>query len=161
MKRSIGILTGVAVLCAAPLFAQLGMITNTQRIELTREWKGERFPDGRPRVPDEVLDRLKNTSAEEAWGTLRRAGYGFQFEGGFKTLNVKQGERLMGRAVTAVFMPFRPDVDAVIRDRATQEGRVGRGQNAWVTDTLVKRDVMVVDLKKLYPAARFSSKMPS
>jgi 4-hydroxy-4-methyl-2-oxoglutarate aldolase len=146
MKRSIGILTGVAVLCAMPLYAQLGMVTNTQRIDLTREWKGERFPDGRPKVPDDVLDRLKNTSAEEAWGTLRRLGYRFQFEGGFKTLNVKPGQRLIGRAVTAAFMPFRPDVDAVIRDHAKQEGRVGNGQNSWVIDTLAKRDVMVVDL---------------
>ncbi len=131
---------------AAPCFAQLGMFTTEQRIDITREWKGERFPDGRPKVPDEVLDRLAHTTAEEAWGTLRQHGYKLQFNGGWKTINVKPGERLVGRVVTAQFMPFRPDMNAVINDHGKQEHRVGRGQNSWVIDTLVKRDVMVVDL---------------
>ena len=60
----------IALACASSLFAQLGMFTKEQRIELTREWKGERFADGRPKVPDEVLNRLKHTTAEEAWGHL-------------------------------------------------------------------------------------------
>lgn len=136
----------VTAACAVPAFAQLGMFTKEQRADITREWKGERFADGRPKVPDEVLDRLKNTTAEEAWGTLRRHGYRLQFEGGWKTINVKPGERLVGRVVTAQFMPFRPDMNTVINDHAKQEGRVGRGQNSWVIDTLVKRDVLVVDL---------------
>ncbi|MGA8030373.1 MAG: RraA family protein [Bryobacteraceae bacterium] len=126
--------------------AQLGMYTNEQRMDITREWKGDRFADGRPKVPDEILDRLKNTTAEEAWATLRKHGYRLQFEGNWKTLNVKPGERLIGRAVTAQFVPLRPDLNAVINDHGKQEGRVGRGQNSWVIDTLVKRDVLVVDL---------------
>jgi regulator of RNase E activity RraA len=137
-----------AMMLAAGAWAQLGMFTNEQRIDITREWKGERFPDGRPKVPDEVLDRLKLTTAEEAWGTLRRLGYNNQFERNWKTVNVNDpaGDRLVGRAGTAVFMPRRPDMDAVIYDHAKRENRVGRGQNSWVIDTLVKRDVMVVDL---------------
>jgi regulator of RNase E activity RraA len=91
-----------------------------------------------------VLERLKNTSAEEAWGSLGMRGYKHQFEGGWKTVNVKPGERLVGRAVTAVFMPQRPDMNAVINDHAKKEGRIGTGQNSWVIDTLVKGDVMVV-----------------
>lgn len=146
MKHAIWFSVAPLMLCGAPSFGQLGMFTNAQRIDITREWKGERFPDGRPKVPDEVLERLKNTSAEEAWGTLWRNGYRLQFEGGWKTLNLKPGERLVGRAVTAVFMPLRPDMNAVINDHARQEGRVGRGENSWVIDTLVKGDVMVVDL---------------
>ena len=145
MKQSIGLLALTAVM-AWPGFAQLGMFTTEQRTELTREWKGERFPDGRPKVPDAVVERLKNTSAEEAWGTLRQAGYRLQFEGGWKTLNVKTGQRLVGRVVTAQFMPLRPDVNNMINDHAKQEGRVGRGQNSWVIDSLTKGDVMVVDL---------------
>jgi 4-hydroxy-4-methyl-2-oxoglutarate aldolase len=136
----------LTAMSALPSFAQLGMFTNQQRIDITREWKGDRFPDGRPKVPDEVLDRLKHTTAEEAWGTLRAHGYRLQFEGGWKTLNVKPGERLVGRVVTAQFMPLRPDMNAVINDHAKQEGRIGHGQNSWVIDTLVKRDVMVTDL---------------
>jgi regulator of RNase E activity RraA len=146
MKRWIGLSAVLFILAPATLFAQLGMFTNEQRIDITREWKGERFPDGRPKVPDEVLERLKNTSAEEAWGSLAMRGYKHQFEGGWKTVNVKPGERLVGRVVTAMFMPQRPDMNAVINDHAKKEGRIGTGQNSWVIDTLVKGDVMVVDL---------------
>jgi len=146
MKNLFRVSATLMAFAAVPAFAQLGMFNKEQRIDITREWKGERFPDGRPKVPDEVLDRLKNTSAEEAWGTLRKHGFLLQFEGGWKTINVKPGERLVGRVVTAQFMPFRPDMNAVINDHGKQEGRVGRGQNSWVIDTLVKRDVLVVDL---------------
>lgn len=146
MKIRFLIATAITVVSAAVCFAQLGMFSKEQRIELTREWKGERFEDGRPKVPDEVLSRLAHTSAEEAWGTLRKHGYRLQFEGNWKTLNVKPGDRLIGRAVTAQFMPMRPDVNAMINDHGKQEGRVGRGQNSWVIATLVKGDVMVVDL---------------
>lgn len=125
---------------------QLGMFTKEQRLDITRAWTGERFDDGRPKVADEVLDRLAHTSAEEAWGTLRKHKFNLQFEGNWKTLNVKPGERLVGRAVTVQFMPMRPDMNAVINDHGAKEGRVGRGQNSWVISTLVKRDVMVVDL---------------
>ena len=78
----------IAALFAAvliPASAQIGMFNNEMRTALTAEWKGERFPDGRPKVPDAVLDRLKLTSAEEAWQTLRNAGYTLQYEGGWKT----------------------------------------------------------------------------
>lgn len=129
---------------ALPLAAQIGMFSNQQRADITRAWTGERFADGRPKVPDSVLDRLRDVTAEEAWGTLRGAGYRLQFEGNWKELN--GGQRLVGRAVTCVFMPARPDMNAVINDHGKQEGRVGRGQNSWVIDTLVKGDVMVVDL---------------
>jgi len=146
MKRWVFVSAVLAVLVPVPLFCQLGMFTNEQRIEITREWKGERFRDGRPKVSDEVLERLKNTTAEEAWGTIGTRGYRHQFEGGWKTLNIKPGERLVGRVVTAVFMPHRPDMDAFIKDQAKKEGRIGTGQNSWVIDTLVKGDVLVVDL---------------
>jgi len=136
----------LAVLClAAAAHAQLGMFSKEQRVELTREWKGERFPDGRPKVPDELLPRLKTVTAEEAWGVLQGSGYHYQFEGNWKVIN--PGERLVGRVVTAVFMPLRPDVNAVITDSGKKEGRtqVG-GQNSWVIDTLQPNDVLVVDL---------------
>ena len=146
MTRTAFLAASLAALSVSPLSAQLGMFTTEQRTELTREWKGERFPDGRPKVPDAVLNRMKTVSAEEAWGTLRAAGYRLQFEGNWKTINVKPGERLVGRAVTAQFMPMRPDVNNMINDHAKKEGRVGRGQNSWVIDSLTKGDVMVVDL---------------
>ncbi len=140
----LGILTA---LCALPALAQLGMFTKEQLIAITSEWKGERFPDGRPKVPDALLDRLATVDAEEAWGVLRGAGYPLQFEGNWQTVNVKPGgPRLVGRAVTAVFLPYRKDFNDYINANGKKEGRVSRGQNSWIIDTLVKRDVMVVDL---------------
>ncbi len=136
---------GVLVAAVAdPAFCQLGMFSKEQRADITRAWKGERFADGRPKVADAVLERLKDVTAEEAWDTLESAGYRLQFEGGWKELN--GGQRLVGRAVTCVFMPLRPDIDATINDNGKREGRVGEGQNSWVIDTLTKGDVMVVDL---------------
>ena len=134
----------VALICIPTSgWAQLGMFSKEQRIELTRQWQGDRFPDGRPKVPESVLESLKTVDAEEAWGVLRHAGYPNQFEAGWKVIN--PGERLVGRVVTAVFMPLRPDVNAVIEEHGQQEGRVG-AQNSWVIDTLQLNDVLVVDL---------------
>lgn len=136
-----------AAALATPLHAQLGLFNDDMRRAMTREWKGERFPDGRPKVPDAVLQRMKTVSAEEAWGTLRGAGYRLQFEPGWKTINVEPGgERLVGRAVTAVFVPQRPDFNSYVIEMAAKEGKTSRAQNTWVIDSLVKDDVMVVDL---------------
>ena len=124
--------------------AQLGMFSPEQRIALTSEWKGERLPDGRPRVPDAILERMKTVSAEEAWAVLKEAKYEHQFEGGWKVIN--PGPRLVGRVVTAQFMPVRPDMNAMINKNAQAEGRISKGQNSWVIDTLQPNDILVVDL---------------
>ena len=86
MRQRIGFPAIFMILFPIAGLAQLGMFTDEQRIDITREWKGERFPNGRPKVPDDVLERLKNTTAEEAWGTIAMRGYRYQFEGGWKTL---------------------------------------------------------------------------
>jgi regulator of RNase E activity RraA len=124
-------------------FAQLGMFSNEQRIALTPEWKGERSPDGRPKVPDSILEGLKDVDAEEAWGVLQSHGYRYQFEGGWREIN--PGGRMVGRVFTAVFMPLRPDVNTLINDRGKAEGRIG-AQNSWPIDMLSPGDVLVVDL---------------
>jgi regulator of RNase E activity RraA len=126
-------------------FGQLGMFSRDQRVDFTRAWKGERFEDGRPKVPDALVDRLGSVSAEQAWEVLRGAGFNHQFEGGWLQFN-PTSKRLVGRVVTAVFMPLRPDVNEVINEHAKKENRVARGQNSWVIDTLVPGDVLVVDL---------------
>jgi 4-hydroxy-4-methyl-2-oxoglutarate aldolase len=143
MKKS---LTGLAiVVLSATLLAhaQLGLFSKEQLVAFTSDWHGERFLDGRPRVPDAVLQRLQNVTADEAWDILQGAGYRNQFEGNWKVIN--PGERLVGRVVTAVFMPRRPDVDAVVEANGKTEGRIG-GQNSWVIDTLKPGDILVVDL---------------
>lgn len=126
-----------------PLHAQLDLFSKEQRIEFTPEWHGDRFPDGRPNVSDAVLDRLKNVTADEAWDVLQDAGYKNQFEGGWKVIN--PGERLVGRVVTAVFSPRRPDVDSVIHANGKRENRIG-DENSWIIDILKPGDVLVVDL---------------
>ncbi len=124
--------------------AQVGVFTREHLIEYTPEWKGERFPDGRPKVSDEFLDRMKAVSIEEAWTVLKRHGYNQQFEANWVLAGPKEPV-LVGRAVTAYFQPARPDVNSVIKKNGEKEGRVG-GQNSWVIDTVVKGDVIVVDL---------------
>ena len=143
-------LTGLVValsVAAGSAEAQLGMFSKEQRAAITAEWTGERFPDGRPKVPETVLERMKEVTAEEAWGVLTEAGYKLQFEGGWKEINAgTPGRRLVGRVVTAVFMPLRPDLNGAINKAATAEARVAKGQNSWVIDTLQPGDVLVVDL---------------
>jgi 4-hydroxy-4-methyl-2-oxoglutarate aldolase len=128
---------------ALPACAQLDLFSKEQRVEFTPEWHGDRFPDGRPNVPDSVLARLKDVTADEAWDVLQDASYKNQFEGGWKVIN--PGTRLVGRVVTAVFMPQRPDVDSVIRANGKKENRIG-DENSWIIDVLKPGDVLVVDL---------------
>jgi 4-hydroxy-4-methyl-2-oxoglutarate aldolase len=142
----IGITLGLVLVLSAHAWGQLGMFTKEQRLAITGEWTGERFPDGRPKVPDATLERMRTVSAEEAWGVLRGKGYNSQFESGWKVINPEPGKRLVGRVVTAVFMPLRPDLNAAINRNAEAEGRVSRGQNSWVIDTLQPNDILVVDL---------------
>ncbi len=124
-------------------WAQLGMFSKEQLVDLTREWKGERFPDGRPKISDELLQRMATVDAEEAWGVLVGHGFANQFESGWHVIN--PGPRLAARVVTAVFMPVRPDVNAVINEHGKAEGRVG-AQNSWIIDILKPGDILVADL---------------
>ena len=109
----------------------------------THPWEGERFPNGRPRVPDEILERMQRVTTEEAWGTMRRHGYQRQFAGDW--MNVHPDRILVGRAVTAQFVPQRPDIHDAIARWGEAHGGIG-GQNSWVIDTLEQGDVVVVDL---------------
>ena len=104
----------------------------------------DRFADGRPRVPDDLLERMRLVTNDEAWGVLERGhGYLFQFEGGW--LNLHPERVLVGRAVTAMYVPRRPDLHDAIEQHGRSEGRSG-GQNTWIIDTLVTGDVIVVDI---------------
>lgn len=139
----IAILLSGALAGAGAAQAQLDLFSKEQRIEFTPEWKGERFADGRPNVTDAVLSRLKNVTADEAWDVLQGAGFRNQFEGGWRVIN--PAERLVGRVVTAVFMPRRPDFDNVIKANGRREQRIG-DENSWIIDILKPGDVLVVDL---------------
>ena len=111
-------------------------------LKLTPEWTGERFEDGRPKVSDQILDRMKMVTLEEAWAVLRNANYTNQYEEGWLTIN--PDSVLVGRALTATFMPGRPDVQRVFMEQGKRDGRI-KSQNAWPVAMLVPRDVYVVD----------------
>lgn len=139
MKRNILII--VAFLFVNQLFAQ--QISKEEMLFLTPLWKGERFPDGRPKVSDELLKRLKLVTHEEAWAVLRNENYKHQYADGWQTIN--PDSVLVGRALTATFMPGRPDIQRVIDERGhNKDGRV-KSQNSWPIDMLVKGDVYVVN----------------
>ncbi|HEY3403365.1 MAG TPA: RraA family protein [Ohtaekwangia sp.] len=108
---------------------------------LTAEWKGERFPDGRPKVPDAILRRMESVSVEEAWVVMSNAGYKYQIAEGWEVIN--PDSVLVGRAVTVTFMPGRPDVWKVIDSLGRKQGR--RAQNVWAVEMLQKGDVYVAD----------------
>jgi regulator of RNase E activity RraA len=114
-------------------------------IALTSENPFERFADGRPKVPDDLIERMKLVTTEEAWGTLRRHGFNLQFAGSWKETH--PGKVTVGRAVTAAFVPHRPDFHKAIQDSgiAAGRGKIG-GQNSWIIEQLERNDVMVCDL---------------
>jgi regulator of RNase E activity RraA len=129
-------------LVAAPAAAQPGILTKELLIKYTPEWKGERFPDGRPKVPDGILDRMRKVTLEEAWAVLRAEGYNHDYEDGWLTIH--PGKVLVGRALTAQWLPGRPDIHRVIEAQGKADGRIG-GQNAWPVDMLQPGDVYVCD----------------
>lgn len=140
MRNIFKICLPVLLLCAVSVRAQT--ISKEQLIFYTSEWKGERFEDGRPKIPDDLLERAKHIGIEEAWTVLRNEGYNNQFEGNWKLVN--DDVPVIGRVVTAMFMPSRPDIEKNIKARGAKEGRKGN-TNAWPIDVLKKGDVYVAD----------------
>lgn len=119
-------------------------IPKDELIFLTSAWKGERFEDGRPRISDDLLERAKAIGIEEAWQILNNEGYLYQYERNWKILH--EDVKVVGRALTAQFMPIRPDVEKNIVDRAAKQGRKGRHLH-WPINMLTKGDVYVADNK--------------
>ncbi len=118
-------------------------------IALTPLWKGDRLDDGRPYVPDRYLKALRKLTLEEVWKPIFVKGYESQFEGRLHTLH-DDGRKLIGRAVTATYCPYRPDLDGVVKDIGRSENRTGT-YNQWVIDSLVEGDVVVIDMyDKIY-----------
>lgn len=128
----------------------LAMQAHAQQIAATKEaitaysqaWTGERYPDGRPKVSDDLVKRLKDVSIEEAWGVMRNEGYNNQFEAGWQVIH--PDKVLAGRVVTAQYMPSRPDMEKPIKDKGKAEKRSG-APNSWPIDVLQENDVYVAD----------------
>lgn len=111
---------------------------------LTSQWEGERLEDGRPKVSDALLVRLKKIQIEEAWGYLRQKGYHNQYEGDWELIH--PDGVMTGRVVTAQYMPLRPDYQQLIKVTGGMENRdtVG-GSNSWPIEILQPGDVYVAD----------------
>ena len=123
-------------------FAPLNM-SPEELIEYTPEWEGERFTDGRPKVPDDILERMRNVSITQAWGVIRGPGYNWQYEDGWVCTH--PGQVLVGRALTAMYMPRRPVMRRVMEEKGERAGCIG-DQISWPIDMLVPGDVYVADV---------------
>ena len=153
------LLAGI-ILCTS-VTAQPTSLTKDGMLYYTSLWKGERFPDGRPKVSDDIVRRMKYVTVTEAWQTLngasdaiegqgptsfgefRRATYSNQYFGGF--VMMRDNITICGRASTIHFLPYRPDLNGLVQQQGTKDGR-GRGQYTWGIDQLQKGDVYVADV---------------
>jgi 4-hydroxy-4-methyl-2-oxoglutarate aldolase len=133
-------------------FVLTGFILSAQNVgsspeyitALTSNWKGERFADGRPKVSDAILERLKKISLEEAWGVLRNKGFMNQFEGNWTIINPDSA--MTGRVITAQYMPLRPDLQTYVKEQGKKENRAQQGgTNSWPIDILKTGDIYVAD----------------
>ena len=136
----------LSAFCSCVYFGSAQRIGSTPEYvkALTAEWKGERTADGRPKVSDDLLERLQACTLEQIWGYLGRKGFRNQVEKDW--LILKPGETMVGRVVTAQFMPSRPDLDTLVRLTGKAEGRAQKGGiNIWPIDILTKNDIYVAD----------------
>lgn len=143
MKRKI-FLTAICIFTFLSVQSQ-GVASTPEYIkELTSDWQGERFADGRPKVSDALLRRMKNIQIEEAWGYLRGRGYHNQYEGEWEILHPDSA--MTGRVVTVQYMPLRPDYKQLIKLKGAKENRdtIG-GSNSWPIQMLKPGDVYVAD----------------
>ncbi len=123
--------------------AQLTGFSRDDLVKYTADSPFERFEDGRPKVPDHYIEALKNSSSEMVYGPLRRAGFPNQWVDGWQLL--QPDKKLVGRVVTAQFMPTRKDVNDIIESEA-QVGEKKVSNNQRVINQLQPGDVLVVDL---------------
>ena len=138
MKKTGLLLLLIACFC----ISNAQQFPSSELIYLTSQWKGERFEDGRPKIPDAIIERAKKIGIEEAWQVLYNEGYKNQFEGNWKM--VHDNVPVVGRVVTARYSPSRPDIEALIKERGKTEGRTGN-TNAWPIQVLQKGDVYVAE----------------
>jgi len=131
----------LALAVAPCVWGQRLTLTKDQMLAYTAQNPFERFPDGRPKVPDALLAKLKDMSAEEALG-LSQQGYRNQWEAGWQILHSEK--KLIGRAVTLQMMPTRPDI-ADVDSAAWRAKTPVRLNHQTVIDMLQKGDVFVAD----------------
>ena len=135
--------SAIALMAAAPLRAQLLTFSRQDLVDYTAEDPFDRLPDGRPKVPDDLLERARELSSEEVWAVLQEKGFHNQYADGFQVLH--PGKPMAGRAFTVQFMPSRPDIDNIAKAKAKDHG-LARLTNQTAIDMLQPGDVLIVDL---------------
>lgn len=123
--------------------AQLLSFSKQDLMDYTSQEPFERFPDGRPKVPNDLLERARDLSSEEVWAVLEQRGFHNQYADGFQILH--PGKPMVGRAFTLQFMPLRPDVEEIAKNKAKDHG-IPRLTNQTAIDMLQPGDVLVVDI---------------
>jgi len=131
-----------APIAPASARAQVFALTRDELIEFTAKNPFDRLPDGRPKIPDAMIERARELSMEEIL-TIAAQGYRNQYVDGWQIL--QPGKKLVGRAFTVQFMPARPDLDRLAAARAKARGMDSLNNQA-VIDMLQPGDVVVVDL---------------
>src|SRR2546421_6472610 len=133
----------IALLAPSALHSQLFTFSKQELIEYTAQEPFDRLPDGRPKVPNDLMERARELSSEEVWAVLQQKGFNNQFADGFQVLH--PGKTMVGRAFTVQFMPSRSDVDDIARAKAKNIG-IPHLSNQTAIDMLQPGDVLVVDL---------------
>ena len=128
-----------------PSFANAQLMTFSRQdlIDYTSLNPFDRFPDGRPKVPEAFLARARELSSEDIWATMQEKGYNNQYADGFVVLH--PGKTLVGRVFTVQFMPVRKDLETVAEQKAKEKG-IPRLTNQTAIDMLQPGDVLVVDM---------------
>jgi len=133
----------IAFLAPGPIHAQLFTFSKQELMDYTAQEPFDRLSDGRPKVPNDMMERARELSSEEIWAVLQQRGFNNQYADGFQVLH--PGKTMVGRAFTVQFMPTRSDVDDIARAKAKNSGRAGL-TNQTAIDMLQPGDVLVVDL---------------
>jgi len=134
---------GMVLFAPRTVHGQLFTFSKQELVDYTAQEPFERFPDGRPKIPANLLDRARELSAEDIWATMQQRGFNNQYADGFQVLH--PGKTMVGRAFTVQFMPLRGDVDEIAKTKAKSRGLSGLG-NQVAIDMLQPGDVLVVDL---------------
>ncbi len=145
LRTTIILILSACAMLLAPTISRAQMITfsNQELMDYTAQNPFGRFPDGRPKVPDDLIERARGLSAEEIWAGLEDKKFRNQYADGFQILH--PGKTLVGRAFTVQFMPERSDLDSVATAKAKARG-IPRLTNQTAIDMLQPGDVLVVDL---------------
>ena len=142
IRAALGV-SAIALMAATPMRAQLLTFSKQDLVDYTAQDPFDRLPDGRPKVPNDLLERARELSSEEVWAVLQQRGFNNQYADGFQILH--PGKTMVGRAFTVQFMPLRPDLDDIARNKAKDRG-IPRLTNQTAIDMLQPGDVLIVDL---------------